>query len=256
MLRLQIGGLGAKLETNRKQFWRSNMPGERSMPSNLNLEELVQETRVHRRIYLEQQIFDLEMERVFESNWVFVGHQDEISAAGDYKTVTIGTQPAIMTRDENGDIHVLMNRCMHRGSTVCQQERGNSPTFRCWYHGWTYNSKGELIGVPYADGYGSNFDRRKFSLIKAARVETYRGLVFASLNAEIDGLADYLGNAKRYIDLSSCLRKANSRRARGHISTVTMATGNSRWRTGWMVIIQISFIGRSSICREKISVEK
>src|SRR5713226_1920664 len=200
-LRLQIAAPGANLETTRKRFWLSNLAGERIMPSHLNLEELVQETRVHRKIYLEQQIFDLEMERIFESNWVFVGHQGEISASGDYKTVTIGTQPAIMTRDENGDIHVLMNRCMHRGSTVCQQERGNSPTFRCSYHGWTYNTKGELIGVPYADGYGNNFDRRRFSLIKAARVEQYRGLVFASLNAEVDGLADYLGNAKRYIDL-------------------------------------------------------
>src|SRR5258708_23725375 len=112
-------------------FCLATETGERSMPSHLNLEELVQETRVHRRIYLEQQIFDLEMERVFESNWVFVGHQDEIGAVGDYKTVTIGTQPAIMSRDENGDIHVLMNRSMHRGSTGFQQERGNSPPSRC-----------------------------------------------------------------------------------------------------------------------------
>src|ERR1700722_14140275 len=102
--------------------------GECSM-SNPKLEELVQDTRVHRKIYLEQEIFDLEMERIFESNWVFVGHESEIAASGDYKTVTMGTQPAIMTRDQNGDIHVLMNRCMHRGSTVCQEERGNSHAF-------------------------------------------------------------------------------------------------------------------------------
>jgi phenylpropionate dioxygenase-like ring-hydroxylating dioxygenase large terminal subunit len=171
------------------------------MPSHLNLEELVQDSRVHRSIYLEQEIFDLEMERIFESNWVFVGHESEVAGTGDYKTVTIGTQPAIMTRDENGDVHVLMNRCMHRGSTVCQEHHGNSLTFRCWYHGWTYNNKGELIGVPYADGYGSSFDKRKFSLVKAARVEKYRGLVFASLSPEVESLADYLGNAKYYIDL-------------------------------------------------------
>jgi phenylpropionate dioxygenase-like ring-hydroxylating dioxygenase large terminal subunit len=175
--------------------------GERVMPSHLKLEELVQETRVHRRIYLEPEIFDLEMERIFESNWVFVGHESEITQSGDYKTVAIGTQPAIVTRDENRDIHVLMNRCMHRGSTVCQDNHGNSPVFRCWYHGWTYNNRGELIGVPYADAYGNGFDRRKFSLIKAARVATYRGLVFASLNPEVEPLADYLGNAKYYIDL-------------------------------------------------------
>jgi len=171
------------------------------MPSHLNLEEMVQDTRVHRKIYLEQEIFELEMERIFESNWVFVGHESEIAQSGDYKTVTIGTQPAIVTRDERGEIHVLMNRCMHRGSTVCQDSRGNSHTFRCWYHGWTYNNRGELIGVPYADGYGANFDKRKFSLIKAARVEKYRGLVFASLNPDVEPLSDYLGNARYYIDL-------------------------------------------------------
>ncbi|MDO8431662.1 MAG: aromatic ring-hydroxylating dioxygenase subunit alpha [Candidatus Binatus sp.] len=171
------------------------------MPSHLNLEELVQDSRVHRRIYLEQEIFDLEMEHIFEANWVFVGHESEVAAAGDYKTVPIGTQPAIMTRDENGDIHLLMNRCMHRGSTICQEHRGNASTFRCWYHGWTYSNKGDLIGVPYADGYGASFDRRRFSLIKAARVEKYRGLVFASLNPEVAPLTDYLANARHYIDL-------------------------------------------------------
>ena len=76
------------------------------MSSQLKLEELVQDSRVHRRIYLEQEIFELEMERIFERNWVFVGHESEVAAPGDYKTVPIGTQPAIMTRDEDGDIHV------------------------------------------------------------------------------------------------------------------------------------------------------
>jgi phenylpropionate dioxygenase-like ring-hydroxylating dioxygenase large terminal subunit len=146
------------------------------MSSQLKLEELVQESRVHRRIYLEQEVFDLEMERIFERNWVFVGHESEVPAPGDFKTIPIGTQPAIMTRDENGDLHVLMNRCMHRAATVCQEERGNCSAFRCWYHGWTYNHKGELIGLPYANGYGASFDKRKFGLIKAARVEKYRGL--------------------------------------------------------------------------------
>lgn len=167
----------------------------------LKLDELVQDSRVHRRIYLEPEIFELEMERIFESNWVFVGHESEVADPGDYKTVPIGTQPAIMTRDEGGEIHVLMNRCTHRGSTICQEQRGNTHTFRCWYHGWTFNNKGDLIGVPYANGYGSSFDKRNFSLIKAARVDRYRGLVFASLNPEVESLTDYLASAKYYIDL-------------------------------------------------------
>jgi nitrite reductase/ring-hydroxylating ferredoxin subunit len=171
------------------------------MPSPMNLEELVQHSRVHRRIYLEREIFELEMERIFESNWVFLGHESEIPAPGDYKAIPIGTQPAIMTRDEDGDIHVVMNRCMHRGATICQDPCGNSSSFRCWYHGWTYNNKGDLIGLPYADGYGKDFDKRRFGLIRAARVQKYRGLVFASLSPEVEKLTDYLAGAKYYIDL-------------------------------------------------------
>ncbi|MGO9265141.1 MAG: aromatic ring-hydroxylating oxygenase subunit alpha [Candidatus Binataceae bacterium] len=171
------------------------------MPEQLNLDELVQEHRVHRKIYTEPEIFALEMERIFERGWVFLGHESEVAQVGDYKTVRFGSQPAIMTRDENGAIHVVMNRCMHRGATICQQERGNANYFRCWYHGWTYSSRGELIGLPYPGGYGSHFDRGKFALIKAAKVATYRGLVFASLTPEVEELPDYLGAAKYYLDL-------------------------------------------------------
>jgi nitrite reductase/ring-hydroxylating ferredoxin subunit len=187
------------------------------MSSQLKLEELVQDSRVHRRIYLEQEIFELEMERIFERNWVFVGHESEVAAPGDYKTVPIGTQPAIMTRDEDGDIHVVMNRCMHRGATICQDPHGNSSSFRCWYHGWTYDNQGDLIGVPYASGYGGSFDKRKFGLIKAARVEKYRGLVFASLSPDVEKLADYLAAARYYIDLFMDLSPEGAVEARSGI---------------------------------------
>jgi benzoate/toluate 1,2-dioxygenase subunit alpha len=170
------------------------------MASQLNIDELAQDERVHRKIYTETEVFEAEIERIFERTWVFVGHESEVAAAGDYKTVTIGLQPAIMTRDEDGGVHVLMNRCMHRGSTICQETRGNSSFFRCWYHGWTYTNRGELVGVPYAGGYGKSFDRTKFGLVRA-RVGTYRGLVFASLNPEVPEISQHLARAKYYIDL-------------------------------------------------------
>src|SRR5262245_37607699 len=97
----------------------SSITDEETMAAQLNFENLVQAERVHRKIYTEAEVFEAEMERIFERTWVFVGHESEVAAAGDYKTATIGTQPAIMTRDEDGGIHVLMNRCMHRGSTIC-----------------------------------------------------------------------------------------------------------------------------------------
>ena len=171
------------------------------MPEKSDLEALVQDRRVHRRVYVEPEIFELEMARIFEQGWVYLGHESEVAEPGDYKTVTIGTQPAIMSRDEDGGINVVMNRCMHRGATICQNERGNANYLRCWYHGWTYNSRGELIGVPYAGGFGSKFDRRKYALVKPAKIARYRGLVFASMTPEVEELPDYLGNAKYYLDL-------------------------------------------------------
>src|SRR5207237_6548930 len=101
------------------------------MAVQLNFNELVQDHRVHRNIYTQPDVFDAEMERIFEDTWVFVAHESEVAAAGDYKTVTLGTQPAIMTRDEDGGVHVLMNRCMNRGSTICQEQRCNYRYFQC-----------------------------------------------------------------------------------------------------------------------------
>jgi len=52
-------------------------------------EELVQDTRVHRNIYPRAKNLRLEMERIFERNWVF-STRERGGEAGDYKTVRSG----------------------------------------------------------------------------------------------------------------------------------------------------------------------
>lgn len=168
---------------------------------NVDYEALVQKDRVHRLVYMDQTIFDEEMKKIFEKVWVFVGHESEVASPGDYKTTTIGNQPIIMARDQRGSVQLLFNRCTHRGAVVCREERGNSKRFRCLYHGWTFTNSGELLGVPYVDGYGEGFEPSCLSLVKVPRVESYRGFVFASLNHQIESLDQYLGLAKYYIDL-------------------------------------------------------
>src|SRR2546427_6090454 len=123
-----------------------------------DLDALVKEDRVHRRLYTDPAIFEAEMRLIFEQTWVFVGHDSEIAQPGDFKTTYIGRNPVIMSRDRDGQIHVLMNRCMHRGAVVCREERGNTSAFRCSYHGWTYNSRGELVVVTSRGGYAPDFD--------------------------------------------------------------------------------------------------
>jgi benzoate/toluate 1,2-dioxygenase subunit alpha len=162
--------------------------------------ELVREDRIHRRVYTDPEIFALEMRHIFGRTWVYLGHESEVANTGDYKTAYIGTQPVILTRDENGEIRVLVNRCSHRGSIVCREEKGNSNFFRCPYHGWTYKNTGDLVGVPRRKRYPEDFDLSELNLHQVPRVESYRGLVFASFNPDIEGIVDYLAQARPYVD--------------------------------------------------------
>ena len=59
-----------------------------------------------------------------------------------------------MTRDKQGEIHLLLNRCTHRANLVCDAPKGNSSAFRCPYHGWTFSNTGKLLGYPFNSGYG------------------------------------------------------------------------------------------------------
>lgn len=149
---------------------------------------------VHREIYKRPDIFELEMERIFKSTWIFVGHESEVREPGDYRTLRMGNEPVIFVRDQAGSARILVNRCRHRGATVCQLAAGNARSFRCHYHGWTYRCDGNLIGVPYPERYDEDV-REHGGLLELPRVETYGGLVFASFNEAVPPLPDHLGQA-------------------------------------------------------------
>ncbi len=177
------------------------LPGRRlegcSVP---NFGDLVEDCRINREIFVSQAIFDEEMIRIFSSVWVYVAHESEIPNSGDYKTTKIGLEPVIVARNPDGGVSVLLNRCAHRGLTVCQKRSGNAQTFRCAYHSWTYDTEGSLIGVPYPKGYPDDFDRGAYSLGGPARIDSYRGFIFASFNSDVMPLPEWLGPATEFID--------------------------------------------------------
>ncbi len=162
--------------------------------------DLILNERINGRVYYDRAIFQDEIDKIWHREWIYVAHESEIPEPGDYVTRTIGLQPVIVSRDEDNTIHLLLNRCMHRGNTVCQSQRGNAHAFRCAYHGWTYNNRGDLVGVPYAGGYDESFSKNEFALAKVPRVGSYRGLIFASLSQTGPSLEGHLGPAKRLID--------------------------------------------------------
>lgn len=169
--------------------------------------QLVQPDRVSRRLYLDAEIFELEMRRIFGRAWLYLAHESQLPKEGDYVTAWMGRQPVIVVRDREGELHVLHNRCPHRGVMVLTEERGNvGNTIRCGYHGWTFRTNGELILAPMRDAYAGRYDMNDhaFGLARVPRVGSYRGFVFASLAPKHDSLPElpaFLGEARRCIDL-------------------------------------------------------
>lgn len=164
-------------------------------------ELITDDWRLHGSIYTSPEIFALEQQRLFRPNWLYVAHESEVREPGDYKTTYAGTQPVIVARGaDDGELRVLLNRCRHRGAAVCHDDAGNANFFRCPYHGWTYRNTGELRGITYDDAY-PEMDRDALGLVKLPRVASYGGFVFASFAADGPSLEDYLGNARRYLDV-------------------------------------------------------
>jgi len=162
-------------------------------------ERLIQPTRVHGSMYTDPEIFAEELERIWYRTWVYVGHVSEVPEPGDYVRKSIGPQDVIMTRDRDGEVHLLLNRCAHRANLVCDAPSGNSNSFRCPYHGWTYRNNGELLGYPYNKGYGGK-GKVELGLGRVPRVASHRGFVFGSFAPDGPTLAEHLGAAAGELD--------------------------------------------------------
>ena len=160
--------------------------------------ELVREDRVHSRLYTDPEIFAEELEKVWYQTWVFVGHESEISSPNDYVRKKLGPQDVIMTRDRHGVVHLLLNRCAHRANLVCDDAQGNSSSFRCPYHGWTFKNDGELLGYPYNKGYGGK--GQLTTGLGKIRTASYQGFVFGTFATDGPTLEEHLGDAARVID--------------------------------------------------------
>jgi phenylpropionate dioxygenase-like ring-hydroxylating dioxygenase large terminal subunit len=169
--------------------------------SNPPLAELVRRDRVHRSVYADPAIFELERERIFRRVWLFVGHESQAPRAGDFFTTRLAGQDVLAVRGADG-VRVFVNRCPHRGAKVCQQQSGSARRFVCPYHGWAFATDGCLIGLPLERGFPASFlaDRDRLGLTALPRVATYRGFVFASFAADGPDLPAYLGPIAAILD--------------------------------------------------------
>jgi len=151
-----------------------------------------------RRILSDGTLYKLELERIFARGWNFMCHESQIPNSGDYFINYIGEDQVIAVRDEKGQVNVLLNTCRHRGNALCRAEQGRAKSFVCSYHGWNYALDGRLIGVPGQKTYYHDaLDRTSLGLRRAAKVESYLGFYFATMDSEAPSLHEFLGDVGR-----------------------------------------------------------
>ena len=159
------------------------------------------------RIFSDQDLYEIELERVFARSWLLLGHEGHIPKAGDYLTTYMGEDPVIVVRQKDRSIKVFLNQCRHRGMRIERSDFGNAKSFTCTYHGWAYDTAGNLVNVPYEQEAfcdkkegDCGFDKADWGPLQA-RVDTYKGLIFANWDTEAPDLKTYLSDATPYMDV-------------------------------------------------------
>jgi salicylate 5-hydroxylase large subunit len=164
-------------------------------------------------VYTDAQVYQREMEQLFyKGHWCYVGLECEIPKAGDYKRTQIGERSVVMVRERGrpgqpDSIHVIENRCAHRGVAFVRERTGNARSFVCPYHQWTYKLNGDLVGLTFKNGVESvqsdgskakqggmdaDFQLCDHGLTKL-KVARRGGVVFASFDHDVESFEDYLG---------------------------------------------------------------
>ncbi|NGM86416.1 Rieske 2Fe-2S domain-containing protein [Parapusillimonas sp. SGNA-6] len=165
---------------------------------------LVRPMEVHKDLFIDDEIFELEMEHLFANTWVYVGHASQVPNPGDYYTTTVGDQPVVMVRHTDGTVKVLHNRCPHKGVKVAGDGCGNTGKFfRCPYHAWTFKTDGKLLSIPLKKGY----EPEAFAQCEASHgmapvenVRNYRDFVFCRLSDHGQSFEDFFGESLSTID--------------------------------------------------------
>jgi choline monooxygenase len=132
-----------------------------------------------REAYLSRELYEREVEKIFETSWLCVGRAEYAPNPGDYYCIDVMGEPVIVVRGTDGKLRALNAACRHRSMLVVQ-DRGNTQRFVCPYHAWTYDTEGRLIGAPHMEG-SQVFDKKACSLPEY-RLDNWMGFLFVNLD--------------------------------------------------------------------------
>lgn len=168
----------------------------------LVMEQLLSQdcSQVSREVFNSNSVYQLEQQRIFQRNWLYLAHESQLQKPGDFVSAYMGEVPVIVAMGTDGKISASINSCPHRGLRVCRADQGNTARFVCPYHTWTFKPTGELVGIPQAKKLGQVIDKQALGLKSVPRVESAFGLIFGSLDPDVEPLQDYLGDMRFYME--------------------------------------------------------
>ncbi|MAS39472.1 MAG: hypothetical protein CMB84_05720 [Flammeovirgaceae bacterium] len=149
------------------------------------------------KFYVDNIIFEKDIEHIFSNQWVFIGHVSRIPNIGDYFTVSIGDESIIVIRDKQNKINCFYNVCRHRGSHICIESEGSLRKLICPYHAWTYNLDGSLKN---ASMMSEDFKKEDWSLIKCNK-NIFEGLIFINLSNKPMSFTEFIKPLEPFISL-------------------------------------------------------
>ncbi|MFN0186421.1 MAG: Rieske 2Fe-2S domain-containing protein [Aquabacterium sp.] len=197
--------------------------------------ELFRGDAVHRDAYISPAVFACEMQRLWARSWLYAAHASQIPAAGDFVAVTLGSQPSLVVRQEDGSVAVIANRCAHKGAPITTEPAGRfDRALRCPYHGWAYRLDGRLIGQPLPAGYaGTGFGSCEAAagLDRHAGVAQHRGFIFARRRAQGPDFDSWAGELKSALDLLADRSPQGELRLAGGVLRTTI-------RANWKIVLE------------------
>lgn len=165
----------------------------------------------------------VDLDAIWHDDWIFVATADQVASPGDWVAVTVGAQPVIVLRRQDGELAALSNLCAHRG-TLLLDGSGSDKRFQCPYHAWTYSDSGRLLAVPHTQR--DDVDRDAHCL-PSYRAEQWQGLVFVSLNPDVSPLSDRLAHLEPVV----CGTGIDD------LHHWTADRGDEEWAANWKLVI-------------------
>lgn len=163
-------------------YWRSNSEDKRG------------KLPLPPALYTSTEIHKLEMEKIFNKEWICTGHISQLKSKGDYLTIDIAGHPVIVIREDEDNIKTYSNVCAHRSSRLLDGA-GNTKLIVCPYHAWAYNLNGTLRGAPYMKK-----EQIENICLNELRSEIWNGLIFVNLDDNAAPLAPRLLGLNEHIN--------------------------------------------------------